>query len=50
MSISDLNEISINSLNAYRKYFDRDMLLKKAEGSFKKFMNYKISFLNNFMQ
>ena len=42
MSKSDLNEISINSLNAYRKYFDRDMLLKKAEGAFKKLMNQKI--------
>ena len=42
MSKSDLNEISINSLNAYREYFDRDMLLKKAEGAFKKLMNQKI--------
>ena len=31
---SDLNEIRIDFLNAYRKCFDRDILLKKVEGSF----------------
>ena len=35
----ELNKISNNALNCYNKYFERNMLMNKAEKSFNKLIN-----------